>query len=116
MKGDFTRFTFDPARRFTRVLKQQGRVDLDADWNELNDIFDSLDRTTRIDVIGECAAPIANPGFEIALNGAGTDLTISQGRFYANGLILEVPAPGTSYLTQPDLLNPPALNPVDGRV
>ena len=116
MKGDFTRFTFDPAKRFTRVLKQQGRVDLDADWNELNDIFDSLDRTTRIDVIGVCGAPVANPGFVIALNGAGTDLTISQGRFYAHGLLLEVPAPGTSYLTQPHLPTPPALNPVDGRV
>lgn len=116
MKGDFTRFTFDPAKGYSRVLKQQGRVDLDADWNELNDIFDNLDRTTRIDVIGECGAPIGNPGFVIALNGAGTDLTISQGRFYAHGLLLEVPAPGTTYLTQPFLPSPPPLNPVDGRV
>ncbi len=116
MKGDFTRFTYDPAKRYTRVLKQQGRVDLDADWNELNDILDGLDRTTRIDVIGECGAPIANPGFVIGLNGAGTDLTISQGRFYAHGLLLELPAPGTTYLTQPLLPNPPALNPVDGNV
>lgn len=116
MKGDFTRFTFDPSKRYTRVLKQQGRVDLDADWNELNDIFDSLDRTTRIDVIGECGAPSGAAAFVVALNGAGTDLTLSPGRFYAHGLILEVPDPGTSYLTQPLLPNPPALNPVDGRV
>ena len=34
MKGDFTRDTFDPTRHFSRVLMQQGRVQLDADWNE----------------------------------------------------------------------------------
>jgi hypothetical protein len=116
MKGDFTRFTFRPDKRYTKVLKQQGRVDLDADWNELNDIFDRLDRTTRVDVIGECGVPIDAPGFEIALGGTGTDpdLTISAGRFYAHGLLVELPA-ATTYLTQPLLPDPPALNPVDGR-
>ena len=34
MKGDYSRDTFDPAKHFTRVLMQQGRVQLDADWNE----------------------------------------------------------------------------------
>ena len=34
MQGDFTRDTFDPTRHFSRVLIQQGRVQLDADWNE----------------------------------------------------------------------------------
>ena len=33
-RGDFTRDTFDPAKRFLRVLYQQGRVQLDADFNE----------------------------------------------------------------------------------
>ena len=30
MKGDFTRFTHHPGKHYSRVLKQQGRVDLDA--------------------------------------------------------------------------------------
>ena len=34
MKGDFTRNTFDPDKHFLRVLMQQGRVQLDSDWNE----------------------------------------------------------------------------------
>jgi Family of unknown function (DUF6519) len=34
MKADLTRRTFDPLKHFTRVLMQQGRVQLDADWNE----------------------------------------------------------------------------------
>ena len=34
MKGDFSRETFDRARHYSAVLLQQGRVQLDADWNE----------------------------------------------------------------------------------
>jgi hypothetical protein len=34
MKGDFSRDSFDPVKHFSRVLQQQGRVQLDADWNE----------------------------------------------------------------------------------
>ena len=39
MKGDFSRDSFDPLKRFTRVLQQQGRVQLDADGNEQVAIF-----------------------------------------------------------------------------
>ena len=34
MKADFTRKTFNPAKNYSRVLMQQGRVQTDADWNE----------------------------------------------------------------------------------
>lgn len=34
MKGDFTRRTFKKEKHYSGVLKQQGRVDLDEDWNE----------------------------------------------------------------------------------
>ena len=39
MKGDFTRDTFDAAKHFSRVLMQQGQVQLDADWNEQTSIL-----------------------------------------------------------------------------
>ena len=39
MRGDFTRDSFNPAKAYTRVLMQQGRVQLDADWNEQNSIL-----------------------------------------------------------------------------
>jgi hypothetical protein len=42
MKGDFTRMTFDPAKRYIRVFEQQGRVQVDSDWNEMNDIHRHL--------------------------------------------------------------------------
>lgn len=114
MKGDFTRFTFNPAKRYTQVLKQQGRVDLDSDWNEFGDILDYLDRTTRIDVIGKCGVPIHAPGFGISYSG-GVDLDLSDGRMYVSGILAEMASP-TTYLTQPDLPNPPPIAPiVNGR-
>ena len=36
--GDFTRTTFDPTHHYSGVRMQQGRVQLDADWNEQLDI------------------------------------------------------------------------------
>ena len=38
MKGDFTRDLFDPTKHYSGVLMQQGRVQLDADWNEQGSI------------------------------------------------------------------------------
>ena len=38
MGGDYTRFTFDPVKGFSGVLKQQGRVSLDSDANELEEL------------------------------------------------------------------------------
>ena len=34
MKGDFSRLNFRPKQHYLRVLQQQGRPALDADWNE----------------------------------------------------------------------------------
>ena len=33
MKGDFSKWSFDPAKNFTGVLEQQGRVRIDQDGN-----------------------------------------------------------------------------------
>lgn len=44
MSGDYSRFTFDPHNDFSGVLMQQGRVQLDADWNELVAISTALAR------------------------------------------------------------------------
>ena len=38
LKGDFTRNTFKKEKHYSGVRMQQGRVQLDADWNEQVDI------------------------------------------------------------------------------
>ncbi len=89
MKGDFTRLTFDPQKHYTGVLKQQGRVDLDADWNEYVEIRDYLSRTEAQDVIGLCGVPQDSNGFEIKVGAYVGGLAISPGRIYVDGILCE---------------------------
>ena len=56
-RGDFSRDTFDPNKHFMRVLMQQGRVSLDADWNEQTDILLHYMQTLAKDIIGPSAGP-----------------------------------------------------------
>ena len=65
MKGDFTRDTFNPRKNFTRVLRQQGRVTLDADSNEQTAILLHYLRTLTTDLIGPYAAPFDDAGFAL---------------------------------------------------
>jgi hypothetical protein len=115
MKGDFSRFSFKPQNHYTQVRRQQGRVDLDADWNEYIDIQEYLDETIHTDVIGPCGAPKNGGGFKIeGVTPDGSDLQVSAGRIYVDGLLCTLENPG-SYLAQPDDPAPPELTPADGR-
>jgi hypothetical protein len=89
MSGDYTRFTFNPTKDFSGVFKQQGRVDLDADWNELIEIADRRWRSETIDIIGHCTVPATTPdAFRIAPAGPGT-FDIGIGRMYVDGIQVE---------------------------
>jgi len=87
MKGDFTRNTFDPSKNYTRVAKQQGRVDLDADFNEQADILHNRDTVEATDTIGAYGVPVHSGGFKIVEN-AG-QLAFTPGRLYLNGLLVQ---------------------------
>lgn len=65
MKGDFTRDTFDAAKHFSRVLMQQGRVQVDADWNEQTSILLHYLHTLATDILGPHAGPANALGFEL---------------------------------------------------
>src|SRR5207248_4400927 len=51
-KTDITRDSFRRHKNFSRVLMQQGRVQLDADWNEQTDLFLYALRKTLTDLVG----------------------------------------------------------------
>lgn len=103
MKGDFSRDTFDPARAFSRVLIQQGRVQLDADWNEQAGILLHYLRTLAADLIGPCAGPKDDWGFDISATTTDgkPDLAIGSGRYYVDGFLCENEEEGVRYLNQP---------------
>lgn len=89
MSGDYSRKTFNPQRDFSGVLMQQGRVQLDADWNELIGIVNRRLRAETTDIIGRGTVPKERPdGFKIEIATDGT-LTIGRGRIYVDGLLAE---------------------------
>jgi hypothetical protein len=107
MKADFTRNTFDPQKNFLRVLMQQGRVQLDADFNEQISILLNYMQTLAADLIGPHGGPEHDCGFKIIWSqvdipkeeeepleeklkqlGQG-DFLIGKGRYYVDGLLCE---------------------------
>jgi hypothetical protein len=88
MKGDFSRLSFDEGKSYTAVLMQQGRVQVDSDWNEHAAIGAYLDRTRFVDIVGEAVVP-NGVGFDVH-PGASGGLALSPGRIYAGGLICEL--------------------------
>lgn len=69
MKGDFSRLPSGPPP-YSGVWMQQGRVQLDADWNEQVALGAHRDRMVARDAMGGSGAPAADPGFRISLRSA----------------------------------------------
>jgi Family of unknown function (DUF6519) len=119
MRGDFTRNTFNRYKHYTRVLMQQGRVQLDADWNEQVAIVRHQLRNMLADLVGPHGGPEGNSGFEIVRDAAGLtglrgrdgqplgdarrqalsaliaqgDFVIGSGRYYVDGMLCEIDDP-----------------------
>ena len=100
MKSDITRDTFVAAKNFSRVIRQQGRVDVDADSNEQTSILLHYLRTLALDLIGPYAAPVLAPGFRLSKD-SSESLVISAGRYYVDGILVENNSP-CLYTQQPD--------------
>ena len=121
MKADTTRSTFKSAKHYKGVRMQQGRVQLDADWNEQVDITGHRIETETVDVVGICGAPIHDSGFHVVASAGDLtaeekalvenqnppalqpgDLLISGGRYYVDGVMCENEQI-VAYTGQPDL-------------
>lgn len=132
MRGDFTRNTFDRTKHFSRVLKQQGRVDLDADFNESGAIQQHLLQSLAKDLIGPHGGSAngeeGNVGFGVVdlsmltpeetqrledaqvLPLSPGDFLIGKGHYYVDGILCEN-EDYCSFLHQPDLPGQPELDP-----
>lgn len=113
MKGDFSRDTFDARKHFSRVLMQQGRVQLDADWNEQVAILLRYIQTLAADLIGPYGGPVkpdGAPGDGFAISPANDvnnnqikfDLAIGEGRYYVDGILCENDGDTVRYTSQAD--------------
>ncbi len=104
MKGDFSRDSHDRSKAFSRVLIQQGRVALDADFNEHVSITSDRFRELARHIIGPGAGPADSCGFRVVSDvaelenevpGPGDeersalaagDLVIMPGTYFVGGL------------------------------
>jgi hypothetical protein len=113
MKGDFTRDTFDANKHFSRVLWQQGRTQLDADFNEQAAILLHYFQTLAVDLIGPYGGPAkpdgsAGNGFKITQlkdtngNPIGNDFAILRGNYYVDGILCENDGDIAHYAGQAD--------------
>ena len=127
MNGDISRQTFNPAKGYTAVVMQQGRVQLDADWNEQAEITRHRAETETLDTVGRCGGPLHDAAFGL-VKPAGLsraeqdyvkarwkalgkgDFLLSPGRYYVDGILVESEH-AVPFAQQPDL---PGARPLPG--
>ncbi|OUL98508.1 DUF6519 domain-containing protein [Variovorax sp. JS1663] len=115
MRGDFSRDSFDKLRHYSRVLQQQGRLELDAGGNERQAIQLHLLRSLAADLIGPQGGP--GTGFELRNPDAlAKNFVIGKGHYYVDGWLCENDAdvlyakgddgapPPQTWLPEPDAL------------
>jgi hypothetical protein len=110
MAGDYARVSYDPRRKWRGLAAQQGRVSVEADWNEAAAIARERDRQLTLDVVGPVGTP--DQGYAVtAIPAAGGppgstpgDLLIGAGTLYLGGERLDLDAP-VDYALQPDWLD-----------
>jgi hypothetical protein len=81
--------SYDPSRHWRGVINQQGRVTLEADWNEAAAIAAEDDRAQLVDVIGPSGTP--DDGYRVLPVSGSGDLTVQHGTMYVGGerMVLE---------------------------
>jgi hypothetical protein len=110
MAGDRARVSYDPSRKWRGVIAQQGRVTVEADWNEAATIGEERDRHVTLDVVGPVGTP--DDGYAVtAVRATGEHsastpdhLTIGKGTLYLGGERLDLDEQ-VHYSTQPDWLD-----------
>ncbi len=88
MSFDLSRVRFDARKDFFGMVMQQGRVQLDAEWNEWVAQLARRIQAGAFDTFGGNVVPRTTPdGFRI--DAAAGTLTIGAGRMYVDGLLAE---------------------------
>lgn len=111
MKGDFSRWHFDPAANFSGVLHQQGRVRTDVDDNDALLIDAYWRESAARDAFGNGAMVPASAADSFKVVAAKVvagqvSVSLNPGRLWADGLLLHLAGPtpldaAVAYLAPP---------------
>lgn len=121
MSSDQAKISYDKKQQYRAVVMQQGRVTVEADWNEAQQINNEEIRQEACDFVGPCGTP--NNGYEITQTSINStslppfDFTVGAGTMYVDGLRVHLDKPvqyGTQqewldHKTDPDWVNPSSL-------
>jgi len=97
MKGDFSYLSARPADAYTGVRHQQGRVLLDRDWNDAQQIEAELRTRAATDTFGPgvLAVPLAEgDAFKLlkaAVDGSAVRVVLAAGHAWASGMPVALP-------------------------
>lgn len=117
MGSDRARVSFDPKQHYRSVVMQQGRVTLEADWNEDDTISGEELLHETLDIVGPAGTP--DGGYQVIQTGQVPapphppfDFPVSAGTMYAGGVRLTLDGtdqynntPVQYYSTQSDWLD-----------
>jgi hypothetical protein len=84
MGSDRARISYDQKQHYRSVVMQQGRVTLEADWNEAQLIASEETRKEALDFVGPAGTP--DNGYAITLPASGFDFQIGAGTMYVGGV------------------------------
>lgn len=87
MSSDKARVSHDANQQYRTVVAQQGRVTLEADWNESQQMASEQEKSNLINIIGSSGTP--NDGFRVLETGSTPalpfDFSVQQGTMYVGG-------------------------------
>jgi hypothetical protein len=93
MSSDKARVSHDANQQYRTVVAQQGRVTLEADWNEAQQIASEEEQANLINIIGSSGTP--NDGYRVLETGKPPalpfDFSVQQGTMYVGGNRIVLP-------------------------
>src|SRR5271165_2474292 len=102
MGSDRARISHDHRQLYRSVVMQQGRVTVEADWNEAQMISTEETRREALDFVGPAGTP--DNGYAVTLLPPGFDFQIGPGSMYVGGMRAHLHA-AENYSVQDDWLD-----------
>ncbi len=92
MTGDYTKVPLRPSDRWTGARMQQGRVQLDHEFNLNLDAAARAARGAAADVIGPAGVVAGSQDFQVGVTGSGAlEISVHAGRMWVDGLMAYAP-------------------------